>query len=86
MDSLITTEEIRRIREISIELLETLAVTLQTITDYAKKHNIALPRNLPFLLQRTINLIQELDAPPNFQQRFRTPPDSTEPRRIGEAD
>jgi len=62
MDDL-TAEEIRKIRELSIELLDTLAVTLQTVLAYANQHNIPVPQNLSYLIGRTTHLIQELENP-----------------------
>jgi len=75
----ISVKEIRRIRDLCVELLETLTITLQKVLEYANDHDIPLPVNLSPLLGHTINIIHELDfPPPSVQHLFRTPPDKTE--------
>lgn len=84
-DLLLNFEQLKRLRDINVELLETLIYTLSSIKEYSKKHSIPLPTEDKFLqlIGKAISLIDEMNEeialPPNFQHRFRTPKDSTEP-------
>ncbi|MEO0236513.1 MAG: hypothetical protein ABIM02_07335 [candidate division WOR-3 bacterium] len=80
-----TIEEVKQLRNLNIELMETLIHTMYYIFIYAKDHNIPLPNENTFmnLLKHACKVIREINEtialPPNFQHRFRTPKDSTEP-------
>jgi len=74
-------EEILRIKQLNLELLNTLEATLIWTLNYAKRHNIPIPKqSLHFLLRKAMALIDEMNSPPKFQHQFRTPKDSTEPQ------
>jgi len=78
-------EQLKRLRDLNVQLLETTIQFLQAIDEYCRKQDIPLPTEdkLIYLAQEAINLCQEIneeiDLPPFLQHRFRTPPDKTEP-------
>lgn len=69
-------EQVKRLRDINVELLETLIHTLSSITDYSKRYDVPLPTEdkIRVLIQRAINLISEMNEeitiPSNLQLRI----------------
>lgn len=61
-DATATLNELLRMHELNQELLETLAVTMAWVKDYAMKHNIPLPRESSYqsLINKAQSLIDEL--------------------------
>jgi len=80
-----TIEEVKRLRDLYIELMEAVTHVAIYLLEYARKYNIPLPQEegLINLLGHVSKLVREMNEenalPPNFQHRFRTPKDSTEP-------
>jgi hypothetical protein len=62
IDDVKTAQEIRRVRELGINMLETLVVTLQTILDFSRKNNVTVPNNISYLIEEATRLIQELNS------------------------
>ncbi len=56
----ITREETKRIKNLCLNLIETLDLTLRSVADYSMKHNIPLPRDISPLLDEASSLMREL--------------------------
>jgi hypothetical protein len=71
-------KKLQKLRDLNIELLETLTQTFSAIKGHAEKHQIPFPTEdrFSYLIQRTIILIQEINEevalPTNFQHLFHT--------------
>jgi len=74
---------LKRLRDLNIQLLELLLHGLYLIERYCREHGLLPPREFLPLMEEVLALINEINAeialPPNWQHRFRTPKDSTEP-------
>lgn len=70
-DATSTLNELLRMYELNQELLETLAVTIMWIKDYAEKHNIPLPREASYqsLINKSQTLIEEIASSDSFIRR-----------------
>jgi len=83
-----TIEEVKQLRDLNVDLMEALIHIAFYLLEYAQKHNIPLPDEdgLINLIGHVRKLIKEINEnialPPNFQHRFRTPKDSTEPLNL----
>jgi len=84
--SVLDLEQLKRLRDLNVELLETIICTFSFIKEWCEKNKLPpLPTEdkFGFLLKRAINLIEEINEeialPPKWKHRFRTPEDSTEP-------
>jgi len=73
--------EFIRIRELNVELLDVLSVTIEWFMAFHKKTQIDIPnmKALSSLIGKTHALLREIDSPPFLQHRKRTPEDATEP-------
>lgn len=73
--------EILQLKQLNVELLQTLELMLLWFKDYRQKTDLPIPHVevLDSLLKKADLLIDEICSPPNLQHRFRTPPDKTEP-------
>ena len=77
--------QLRQLRNLSMELLESIFYTLEYIYDYCEKNKIPHPKDdrIAKLLRQIKNLLIEMETevapPPSLQHLFRTPPDTTEP-------
>ena len=81
----ITSEEISRIRDLSINLIESLTLALQSIIVYSTKYKIPLPKDLSPLINEARLLIYEIgQSSDDFLQHHQSDEDLTEPRYINE--
>jgi len=60
-DEQITVKEVRRIIEVTSNLLETLILALQSVIGYSQKYHIPLPKNIPYLITEAKRLMKELN-------------------------
>ena len=58
-----TLDELLRIRDLNIELLETTALALQRINDFAEKNDIPLDDGLKLLIRKVIIIYEEIVFP-----------------------
>jgi hypothetical protein len=85
MNKSFTLEEVKRLRNLNLELMETTSYLASYFFNYAKENNIHFPNEegLVNLIRRVRKLIKEINEeiylPPFLQHRFRTPSDTTEP-------
>jgi len=74
-------ELILRARDLNMKLLDTLSALIYWIL----QQNLVPPDKLPSLrailheIHSTLEELEQISSPPNWQHRFRTPKDSTEP-------
>ena len=63
-DAIDTYEELLRMHQLNLELLETLEFSLLWVQDFSKKYNVAIPNRetLTRLLTKTSLLIEEISA------------------------
>jgi hypothetical protein len=63
-DATATLNELLRMHELNQELLETLVVTMAWVRDYAKKHNLPLPKETSYnsLINKAQTLVEELSS------------------------
>jgi hypothetical protein len=59
----ITAGEIRRIKNLSVALIEALQLSLQAVVNYSKQYDVPLPRNIPYLVSEATRLIREFNQP-----------------------
>jgi hypothetical protein len=82
--------KLHKLKNLNIELLETLIQTCSFIQEYTEIHGLPFPTEDRFLLliQRARNLMQEINEeialPPILQHRFKTPSEKTEPFLVKE--
>lgn len=50
-------EEIRRITELGVNMIETLSIALQTVVSHSKKYDISIPSNIPYLIDEATRLL-----------------------------
>jgi hypothetical protein len=85
--SLLELRQVKQLRDLNVQLLETTIQTLSYIDEYCASHSIPLPteNRISCLIRQTINLIEEINEeinlPPNLQHRKRTPSRETEPAK-----
>jgi hypothetical protein len=74
-------EEFVRIKDLNLELLDVLSVTIEWFMDFHRKTQIEIPniKAISLLIGKTHALLKEIDSPPFLQHRKRTPQDETEP-------
>jgi len=63
-----TYKEINRMYEINKQLLEVLHKIGFDLVDFAKKYNYSIPSNIPELLDKSQNLINELNHPTSIDK------------------
>lgn len=79
--------ELKRLRDLNMELAETLVGTLHALDDYCKEHSVPLmnDQKILYFVNHVTKLFdeinQEIYLPPFLQHRKRTPPDATKPRK-----
>lgn len=74
-------DEVLLLKQLNIELLEALELTVYWFKDYQKRIENSIPNLevLESLARKASQLIDKICSTPNLQHRFRTPPDATEP-------
>jgi hypothetical protein len=78
-------KQLKRLKNLNIELLEGLLQAYASIANYCKIHGLPLSfdQKLAYFLSHSKSLIQEINEeiqlPPNLQHRKRTPSEETEP-------
>jgi hypothetical protein len=75
-------EQLRRLRDLNIELLRVIIHALHLIDKYRKEHHMPLLTDpkIEYRIQQAIDLINEINMtalPPNHKHPNRTPEDST---------
>jgi len=59
----VTVEEIRRIRDLSVALIEALQLSLQAIASYSMQQGVPLPSNIRYLVNEATRLIRDFNQP-----------------------
>lgn len=78
-------KQLKKLRDLNVELLEGLLHAYDSIASYCKTHALPLSfdTKLAYFLSRSASLIgeinEEIELPPFLQHRFKTPPNKTEP-------
>jgi hypothetical protein len=75
-----TLDELMRMHQLTLELIDTLATVLNRLREYARKYNLPdFDESTISLIRRTTTLYDELTASsPDMQQAKRSPEDETE--------
>jgi len=80
-DEQVTTEEIRRLTELGVNMIEVLNIALQTIVIHSREYRIPIPGNIPYLIHEATRLIQEINRKSlsdEYLQHHRTDEELTE--------